>query len=333
MVFHIVVGLAAMLLEWRAFNKDHDTKDVLCLRQVAITCFFAAASLAFFVVCGARHRPLSTLKSKSNSLTAAKQAILQFEPGDNYHKDLEELDAIIQAAQTTKRRVQVKRTWSKLLEREEIWIGVIFPFLGPGHYAFFGGVNKRFNELYKKYGRVVLPTRPPDIKYYRAEDPDLWTRGQKSITDTFVSVAFGSVACADYWDSHSRPGRKGMPTEQVGWKVMEQQPFNPDLVAWAVETGWILWDAVLEQEVGTRGLVQLLKWRLENGGLVNHPMHIAMHAAQAGQVGVVIWLHANHPGQISDADRSRCFEECRNMPLLRINKFFGLFYLNPIYLI
>ncbi|CAB9507960.1 expressed unknown protein [Seminavis robusta] len=47
-----------------------------------------------------------------------------------------------------------------LLDRTDVWIGQILPFLGIGHYAFVGAVNKRMKYLYKEYCEKGVDSPP-----------------------------------------------------------------------------------------------------------------------------------------------------------------------------
>ena len=42
------------------------------------------------------------------------------------------------------------------LDRKDIWVNNILPFLGIGHYAFVGLVSKGMNQLYKEYCNAAL---------------------------------------------------------------------------------------------------------------------------------------------------------------------------------
>ena len=84
-----------------------------------------------------------------------------------------------------------------LLDRKDIWIGHILPFLGMGHFAFVGATNKQMNSLYQEFCGSIKD--PPKVKVY---DPDSSESDRPATSkDTYYSAAFFNVPTAEYWKS------------------------------------------------------------------------------------------------------------------------------------
>lgn len=88
---------------------------------------------------------------------------------------------------------------------KEIWVAKIFPFLGPGHFAFVAGVCHNFKEYYLVYHPTLAALERKDTPpfgftgTYRGVWKYVKNRLEPSVaTDTFYAAASSSVACARY---------------------------------------------------------------------------------------------------------------------------------------
>ena len=76
-----------------------------------------------------------------------------------------------------------------LLDQTDIWVAKILPFLGPGHYIFVAGVNKRFKELYQQYFSKIK--KIPAVKI--------------ALGDWRTSPAIATALCGK-WENKERAG-------------------------------------------------------------------------------------------------------------------------------
>jgi hypothetical protein len=93
----------------------------------------------------------------------------------------------------------------------QIFVGGIFPFVGPGQFALVAGVGRHFRDAYKTYVSAVQDSpcvliTPTDV--YPDFNPSRDILREKSrpavSTDTFYSAAFASVSCAEFWDADTK---------------------------------------------------------------------------------------------------------------------------------
>ena len=80
----------------------------------------------------------------------------------------------------------------QLLNRTDIWVSNILPFVGPGNFVFVAGVSHRMKELYQTYFAGL--EKPPCMAH---RDP--WVLGKMTASHTFYRAAFSSLSCAEYW--------------------------------------------------------------------------------------------------------------------------------------
>jgi hypothetical protein len=78
---------------------------------------------------------------------------------------------------------------------QDIWVNIILPFVGMGHFAFVAGVNRQMKQYYKAYCDTVKI--PPMVK----GAGKVWDIRPATTTDTFYSAVFYSVTCAEFWNS------------------------------------------------------------------------------------------------------------------------------------
>ncbi|CAB9531098.1 ankyrin repeat protein [Seminavis robusta] len=78
-----------------------------------------------------------------------------------------------------------------LLDQKDVFLDNIRPFVGMGHYATVAGVNKEMKDLYEKFCNSVGD--PPKVLLSANEKRPATSK------DTFLSVGFCNVSCAEYW--------------------------------------------------------------------------------------------------------------------------------------
>lgn len=84
-----------------------------------------------------------------------------------------------------------------LLHRDDIWVGKILPFLGPGHYLFVAGINKRLKHMYHQYFATIK--KAPKMKRINRSTGARWKEGGMEAMDTCYSAAFLSVSCVTHF--------------------------------------------------------------------------------------------------------------------------------------
>ncbi|CAB9511068.1 expressed unknown protein [Seminavis robusta] len=167
-----------------------------------------------------------------------------------------------------------------LLEKHDVWINNILPFVGMGHYAFIGATNKKLNGLYRKYCDSVAS--PPEVS---AEH----VRRAAVKTDTFFSAIFCDVSTAEYWLSDNSEGRRPFSDNVCG---CIRDVGNLRVLLWAhMDTRFPLPRDNIHQRAATRGHLHILKWARDNewplppeGSII-----ISINAAKYGHLEVLKW--------------------------------------------
>ncbi|CAB9508608.1 ankyrin repeat protein [Seminavis robusta] len=202
-------------------------------------------------------------------------------------------------------------TESRLLFADDlIWIGQILPFVGVGHYAFVGAVNKKMNMVYKEYCKIELEKNPRKVK----DNPEIASRSAE-ITDTLYSQTFCNKLRAEYWlkdnSSNRTPDRDhvcnaianvGNPTVML-WARQKRFPWSELTCALAAKNGhfemrfqWLRengcpWDGQTCASAARNGHLKLLRWAREKG--CPWDARTCTFAAGFGHMAVLKWAHAN----------------------------------------
>ncbi|CAB9520074.1 ankyrin repeat protein [Seminavis robusta] len=132
-------------------------------------------------------------------------------------------------------------SFGDFLKHDEVWIQQILPFLGLGHYAFIGPVNKKMNRLYKEY----------------------WSHKGRPAgsTGTLYSAAFATVSCAEYWLRDSSSNKEPRPPHVL--KAIAKAG-NLVVIQWAWQHGFPCDEDTFEAAAGN-GHLEVLQWLCDNG--------------------------------------------------------------------
>jgi hypothetical protein len=178
------------------------------------------------------------------------------------------------------------------LHNTDLWIHKILPFLGPGHFIFVAGVNKRFKQLYQQYfARLQAKEGVPTI--YADVGTRIWQTREipATPTSTFFGAAFYSVSCAEFWKKN-----KGQHEEDVNFCRVFARVGKGDLLQWALQN--------IPKEKSCHEIYHRDAARAGNLGLMKRLHEIAPPdpewtewtygwtlAAGAGHLGILKWLH------------------------------------------
>ncbi|CAB9505085.1 ankyrin repeat protein [Seminavis robusta] len=147
-----------------------------------------------------------------------------------------------------------------LLGQQHMWVDNIFPFLGKGHYALVGAVNKQFNQHYKEFCKKA------------GSDPC-----------TFYRMAFRTVSCAEYWYSDSSR-HKTLGKDWVCAEIARHGRLR--VLEWAHNKGYE-WNGDTAEAAAESGQLEVLQWLHEQGCTVNEWTCTA--AAGGGHLRVLKW--------------------------------------------
>ncbi|CAB9498971.1 ankyrin containing protein (ISS) [Seminavis robusta] len=155
-----------------------------------------------------------------------------------------------------------------LLDQKDIWTDNIFPFLGVGHYAFVGGVNKQFNQLYKAYCHSVgVPCNT-----------------------TSDRAAFFNVSCAKYWDLDD--DRRETPFCDRLCKIIAKVG-SVHVMQWAHKEGYPFddWACFIAARNGHLDVLKYLHEKMSPKWDTHVPVCAA--AAAGGHLDTLKYLHEN----------------------------------------
>lgn len=188
-------------------------------------------------------------------------------------------------------------TLQVLLHQEDIWVGKILPFLGPGHFVFLAGVNKQMKQLYKGYCRSI----------------------GKTPEHTNNQSVFSSVSRAEYWEKYDfifplLVCRKIAATGNVNtliWARNKGYPWNARTCQEAANYGNLEvleylhengceWDEMTCMAAAGAGNLDCFKYARQNGCLEGQS---SMRAARKGQLEVLKYIREN-------AERNRDDSAC-----------------------
>ncbi|CAB9523002.1 ankyrin repeat protein [Seminavis robusta] len=219
-----------------------------------------------------------------------------------------------QKAKSKKQKLDTDAPVLPVLNQKDVWIDGIIPFVGMGHYAFVGAVNKKMNHLYKEYCDSVED--PPMV----AEDPPMvqnhqnGKKCQATSTVTTYSAAFYNESTAEIWfadDSNTKvPSRRKVceAIARLGNNDVLQLahdkgfPWNEDTCAAAAKGGhlnvlkWLRengcpWNETTCAFAAKGGHSELLKWALEYG--CPWDRLTCAYAAGSGHFALLKWARAN----------------------------------------
>ncbi|CAB9499921.1 expressed unknown protein [Seminavis robusta] len=143
------------------------------------------------------------------------------------------------------------------LKHEDVWLNMIFPFLGMGQYGFVAPVSHKMKHLYLAYCETV--GNPPKID-------ELDDNGELCLathTATFYNAICSSVARAEYWYSHSHTGTGGqIDANQVC--AAAAKVGSLEVIQWAKDKGFH-WNRDTSKNAAAYGHLELLKYLHENG--------------------------------------------------------------------
>lgn len=89
----------------------------------------------------------------------------------------------------------------RLLDKSDVWVEHIFPFLGIGHFAFVAGACKQMKEHYVEFvGKTKCPEKIMNV--------GTGNKNKFKPSHTFLKHAFATVGCAEYFHKSRKHGLK-----------------------------------------------------------------------------------------------------------------------------
>ncbi|CAB9512646.1 ankyrin containing protein (ISS) [Seminavis robusta] len=176
----------------------------------------------------------------------------------------------------------------------------IFSYLGMGHYAFVGPLNKNLNHIYKSYwDKTKIPPRVRTIdnprrivsynyvvEFFNRQDETIFSYRPATSQDTFHSAIFCSVACAEYWLTRDRRSTTRPVSHWVCFASAKTG--NQAVLQWAIERGF---KALACEGAAAGGHLGLLQWL--RGMDFPWSSHVYTCAAKNGHFEPLRWAHEN----------------------------------------
>jgi hypothetical protein len=153
---------------------------------------------------------------------------------------------------------------------QDIWVNSILPFVGMGHFAFVGGVNRQMKQYYGAYcgsvedpPKVLVKCTPELVEDDEDDEDDVYYDDRPAASnDTFYSAVFSSVACAEFWD---RQGSKSVTQVfEINMCALIARTGNLQVLKWARKKK-VPWGKETCREAASYGHLDILKYAHEHG--------------------------------------------------------------------
>lgn len=212
---------------------------------------------------------------------------------------------------------KTKKQQVKVVLPRDVWVKHIFPFLGPGQFAYVAGVCHEWKEFYLAYFSTIDQEKVPIVV------ASGWRRKGKA-TDTYYSVSLCSTARAKY--CLARPPRaeknpigksnilacttaaSGGHLEVLKFLRQEGFPWSTSVCEMAARNGHLVilrwarsqdppcpWDDSTCFLAARNGHLEILQWTRSQDPPCPWSTSTCAAAARCGQLEILQWLRSQDP--------------------------------------
>lgn len=173
---------------------------------------------------------------------------------------------------------------------EKFWVDKIFPYLGPGHFAFVAGVCSSFREYYLGYFSTIEEDDLPAVRMTDGRERD------PVATDTIYTVAFSSIACAKYCLMDDKKNKSVWRTTERYVCISAARGGYLDVLKWARnQNPPYSWSREACSSAASNGHFETLKWMRAQDPPCEWDDDTCSFAAQNGHLEIIQWARRQDP--------------------------------------